>query len=249
MSTAGEFSVFAASVFSNCLKRALARALYNPRAYRKLSLRDAANRWRPLWGRFLCASRLAFYRYSAMNYPTVVNGIDFRDLIFVANNDPVTDSFMVAKAFRKLSKNVVRDIERTIDACPPEFDTKLNFELCYKNNELQNGKPQKFYRLRKDGLMLLVMSYTKKEAMRIKIAYINAFNWMYAMLQIGRRQFEEERNAVMLEFMKEKDVASMSGRLLNRWGRVKKPALLAKIERIEQQGQIRLPGFAEQITD
>ncbi|EEX8848234.1 Rha family transcriptional regulator, partial [Escherichia coli] len=25
-----------------------------------------------------------------MNYPTIVNGIDFRDLIFVANNDPVT---------------------------------------------------------------------------------------------------------------------------------------------------------------
>ncbi|EIG7861318.1 Rha family transcriptional regulator, partial [Escherichia coli] len=25
-----------------------------------------------------------------MNYPTVVNDIDFRDLIFVANNDPVT---------------------------------------------------------------------------------------------------------------------------------------------------------------
>lgn len=97
-----------------------------------------------------------------MNYPTVVNDIDFRDLIFVANNDPVTDSFMVAKAFGKLPKNVVRDIERTIEACPPEFDTKLNFELCYKNNELQNGKPQKFYRLRKDGLMLLVMSYTKR---------------------------------------------------------------------------------------
>ncbi len=98
-----------------------------------------------------------------MNYPTIVNGIDFRDLIFVANNDPVTDSFMVAKAFGKLPKNVVRDIERTIEACPPEFDTKLNFELCYKNNELRNGKPQKFYRLRKDGLMLLVMSYTKKK--------------------------------------------------------------------------------------
>lgn len=50
-----------------------------------------------------------------MNYPTVVNDIDFRDLIFVANNDPVTDSFMVAKAFGKLPKNVVRDIERTIE--------------------------------------------------------------------------------------------------------------------------------------
>lgn len=150
---------------------------------------------------------------------------------------------MVAKAFRKRHDNVVRDVERTIAACPEEFDTKLNFEVCYKNNELQNGKPQKFYRLRKDGLMLLVMSYTKKEAMRIKIAYINAFNWMYAMLQVGHRQFEEERNAVMLEYMKEKDVASMSGRLLNRWGRTKKPQLLAKLERLERQGQFLLPGF------
>lgn len=89
--------------------------------------------------------------------------------------------------------------------------------------------------------MLLVMSYTKKEAMRIKIAYINAFNWMYAMLQAGHRQFEEERNAVMLEYMKEKDVASMSGRLLNRWGRVKKPLLLSRLNRLGQQGQMALP--------
>lgn len=183
-----------------------------------------------------------------MNYPTLVNSIDFRDLVFVAEHEPVTDSFMVAKAFAKRHDNVVRDIERTIAACPEEFDTKLNFEVCFKNNELQNGKPQKFYRLRKDGLMLLVMSYTKKEAMRIKVAYINAFNWMYEMLQVGRRQFEEERNAVMLEYMKEKDVASMSGRLLNRWGRVKKPQLLARIERLEQRGQIALPGFGKAIT-
>ncbi|MGM7867539.1 hypothetical protein ACS77S_21610, partial [Yersinia enterocolitica] len=54
---------------------------------------------------------------------------------------------------------------------------------------------------------------------------------------------EAERNAVMLEYMKEKDVASMSGRLLNRWGRVKKPSLLAQIERIEQRGQITIPGL------
>lgn len=98
-----------------------------------------------------------------MNYPTIVDGIDFKELVFITNNDPVTDSFMVAKAFRKRHDNVVRDVERTIAACPEEFDAKLNFEVCYKNNELQNGKPQKFYRLRKDGLMLLVMSYTKKK--------------------------------------------------------------------------------------
>ncbi len=51
-----------------------------------------------------------------------------------------------------------------------------------------------FYRTRKDGLMLLVMSYTKKEAMRIKIARLyQQANRMYAMLQVGNRQFEEER--------------------------------------------------------
>ena len=137
--------------------------------------------------------------------------------------------------------NVIRDIERTIKSCPPEFDTELNFELCYKNNELQNGKPQKFYKLRKDGLMLLVMSYTKKEAMRIKVAYINAFNWMADVITKNIRTMEQERNEIMLEFMKEKDVASMSGRLLNRWGRVKKPQLLNKIAEIEEKGQLLLP--------
>lgn len=49
-----------------------------------------------------------------MSYPTVINGLDFRDLIFVADNDPVTDSFMVAKAFGKRPDNVIRDIEKLL---------------------------------------------------------------------------------------------------------------------------------------
>lgn len=61
--------------------------------------------------------------------------------------------------------------------------------------------------------------------------------------KLRHRQFEEERNAVMLEYMKEKDVASMSGRLLNRWGKIKKPQLLARIERLEQHGQTVIPGL------
>ena len=41
----------------------------------------------------------------------------------------------------------------------------------------------------------------------------------------------------------------MSGRLLNRWGRVKKPVLIAKIERLEKQGQIPLPGLAKALAE
>lgn len=67
-----------------------------------------------------------------MNYPTVVNGIDFRNIVFMSGSEVITDSFCVARAFGKEPKNVIRDIERTIKSCPPEFDTELNFELCYK---------------------------------------------------------------------------------------------------------------------
>ncbi len=83
----------------------------------------------------------------------------------------------------------------------------------------------------------------KKKQCVSKLLTSTRSNWMYAMLQVGHRQFEEERNAVMLEYMKEKDVASMSGRLLNRWGKIKKPQLLARIERLEQHGQTVIPGL------
>jgi phage regulator Rha-like protein len=79
----------------------------------------------------------------------------------------------------------------------------------------------------------------------VKEAYINAFNWMTSELRKYSESYEAERNAVMLEYMKEKDVASMSGRLLNRWGRVKKPQLLARIDRLENHGQVMIPGLSK----
>ena len=98
------------------------------------------------------------------------------------------------------------------------------------------------------GFVMLVMGFNGAKADAVKEAYINAFNWMSAELRKFSESYEAERNAVMLEYMKEKDVASMSGRLLNRWGRVKKPQLLARLDRLEQQGQIALPGFDKGIS-
>ncbi|ENW8484889.1 Rha family transcriptional regulator [Escherichia coli] len=175
-----------------------------------------------------------------MNYPTIVNGIDFRDLVFVTGNEPVTDTRKVAVAFGKEHKDVLRKTRAVVQQCSKEF-AERNFALCYENNELQNGKPQPIYRMTKDGWTMLVFGFTGKAAMTFKEAYIQAFNWMAELIQQGLANLEVERNAVMLEYMKEKDVASMSGRLLNRWGRVKKPQLLARLDRLEQQGQIGYP--------
>ncbi|MGG6193066.1 Rha family transcriptional regulator [Pantoea allii] len=177
-----------------------------------------------------------------MNYPTVVNGMDFRELVFLTGAESSTDTFKVALAFGKDHKDVLRKTRIVINQCSTEF-AERNFTLCHENNELQNGKPQPFYQMTRDGWTMLVFSFTGKAAMAFKEAYIAAFNWMSDMIRQGVANLEAERNAAMLEYMKEKDVASMSGRLLNRWGRVKKPQLLARIERIDRHGQITIPGL------
>ncbi len=96
-----------------------------------------------------------------MNYPTIVNGIDFRNLVFVTGNEPVTDTRKVAVAFGKEHKDVLRKTRAVVQQCSKEF-AERNFALCYENNELQNGKPQPIYRMTKDGWTMLVFGFTGK---------------------------------------------------------------------------------------
>ncbi|WP_334473539.1 Rha family transcriptional regulator [Arsenophonus sp. PmNCSU2021_1] len=97
----------------------------------------------------------------------------------ICNNKAITTSFDIADYFGKLHKNVIRSIE-LLD-CSPKF-TELNFELCYKNNELQNGKPQPYYKITKNGFIFLVMGFTGKKAAQFKEAYIAEFDKMESEL-------------------------------------------------------------------
>ncbi|EFF2426708.1 Rha family transcriptional regulator [Escherichia coli] len=199
-----------------------------------------------LGGLVSCAAKVHFKeQVHAMKYSTVVNGIDFRDMVMVVGGSVLTTSIKVAEFFGKSHKNVLRKIRQTISECPDDF-ARLNFEPTDFIDK--NGDVQPMFNMTKDGYMLVVMGFTGKTAMQIKVTYIQAFNWMAELIMQGKTYLEAERNAVMLEYMKEKDVASMSGRLLNRWGRVKKPQLLARLDRLEQQGQIALPGFDKGIS-
>ena len=167
--------------------------------------------------------------------------IDFRCLVTAANGMPSTDTMQIAKAFGKRHQHVVRALENL--QCSEEF-SKAHFWAFEKINDLGIfDKKQKYYRMDFSGFVMVVMGFNGAKAAAIKEAYINAFNWMTEELHKLSRNYETERNAVMLEYMKESDVASMSGRLLNRWGRVKKPSLLARIEKLEQEGQFTLPFF------
>lgn len=52
-----------------------------------------------------------------MNYPDIVNGIDFRDLVMVAGDSVLTTSVKVAEFFGKSHKNVLRKIRQIISEC------------------------------------------------------------------------------------------------------------------------------------
>ncbi|HGE7088373.1 TPA: Rha family transcriptional regulator [Klebsiella aerogenes] len=105
--------------------------------------------------------------------------------ITAQNGKLITTSLAVAEAFGKQHFHILRSIE-TLDI-PTDFSS-IPFSM--QDMEITVGKgarrKSKIYRMTKDGFMLLVMGFTGKKAMAVKIAYINAFNEMAKQLQQQR---------------------------------------------------------------
>lgn len=109
--------------------------------------------------------------------------------VSVHDGRPATTSLEVAKFFGKRHDHVMRGIKDIIDNCAeslsapnfgaancPESFSRLNFELASYLDEQAKNRPM--YIIYRDGFMLLVMGYTGKKALAIKLAYIEAFNAM-----------------------------------------------------------------------
>lgn len=101
--------------------------------------------------------------------------------VFVDKNARMrVDSLFVARAFGKVHKHVLRDIEKITaptSGLSDEF-VKLNFERSnYKDS---TGRKLPCYLLTRDGFTMLVMGYTGNKAMQFKEAYIRRFNEMEA---------------------------------------------------------------------
>lgn len=158
---------------------------------------------------------------------------------------PATTSREVAHYFRKRHDNVVRDIRSIMDNCPEEF-TALNFEVS--NYLDQTGRSLPMYIIFRDGFTLLAMGYTGPEAMRFKLAYIEAFNRMEAELAKRNRpalpaapRFDE---AVMLELAAEIREAQQQyyrtfGRLCSRLISMSIPVFTALESRVYKQAPDR----------
>lgn len=158
---------------------------------------------------------------------------------------PATTSREVAHYFRKRHDNVVRDIRSIMDNCPEEF-TALNFEVS--NYLDQTGRSLPMYIIFRDGFTLLAMGYTGPEAMRFKLAYIEAFNRMEAELAKRNRpalpaapRFDE---AAMLELAAEIREAQQQyyrtfGRLCSRLISMSIPVFTALENRVYKQAPDR----------
>ena len=124
------------------------------------------------------------------------------ELVQVENGQVYTNSLMVATAFGKQHKHVIRDIEilianmNSLNGVEPKSglyleSNKNNMELVELKIELNvvgffiqseyiasNGKTNKMYKMTKNGFALLVMGFTGLRALEWKLRYIEAYDNM-----------------------------------------------------------------------
>lgn len=104
--------------------------------------------------------------------------LDLSEFVTLNDTTLTTDSRRVAKHFNKRHDTVLRAFDKM--ACDEEFSHR-NFVVA-EEVDIQ-GKPRRIIRMTKDGFVLLAMGFTGAQAMKMKIAYINAFNSMSEALQ------------------------------------------------------------------
>ena len=110
-----------------------------------------------------------------MSQAPLLTSEHFSPSVSIHSGRPATTSLEVAKFFSKRHDHVVRSIQNLISNTPESFSAP-NFGAAEYSDE--QGKPRPIFILYRDGFMLLVMGYTGKKALAMKLAYIEAFNRM-----------------------------------------------------------------------
>lgn len=110
-----------------------------------------------------------------MSQATLLPSEHFSPSVSLHSGRPATTSLEVAKFFGKQHQHVMRSIDDLRSNTPESFSAS-NFGRAEYSDE--QGKPRPMFILYRDGFMLLVMGYTGKKALAMKLAYIEAFNRM-----------------------------------------------------------------------
>lgn len=100
-------------------------------------------------------------------------------LVFIENSQAITDSLTIAEMFNKEHKNVLRDIQTQIEYAGKEF-SQLNFE---PSTYQARGKNYPKFNLTEEAFALVAMSYNTKEAVQMKVKFIQEFKRMKEYIQ------------------------------------------------------------------
>lgn len=99
----------------------------------------------------------------------------FSPTVTLHDGRPATTSLAIAEHFGKRHTDVLRDIGNLVPNCPEEFSQRNFASAEYKDEQ---GKPRPMFTVFFDGFILLVMGYTGKQALQVKLVYIAEFNAM-----------------------------------------------------------------------
>lgn len=165
--------------------------------------------------------------------------------VSVHDGRPAVTSREVSRYFNKRHDAVLRDIAAITSNCPESFSAHNFVGASYLDEQAKN---RPMYIIHRDGFMLLVMGYTGKKALALKLAYIEAFNRMEAELARRNRpalpaapRFDE---AAMLELAAEIREAQQQyyrtyGRLCSRLITMSIPVFTALESRVYKQAPDR----------
>lgn len=118
----------------------------------------------------------------------------FSPSVSLIDNRPATTSLAIAEHFGKRHDHVCRDIRRICSETPEEFHIP-NFGEMFRTVKIGNGaeREELYFTVFFDGFILLVMGYTGKKALGMKLAYIAKFNEMKE--QLDKLAMEERARA------------------------------------------------------
>lgn len=140
--------------------------------------------------------------------------------ITLVEDRPATTSLAIAEHFGKRHDHVIRSIKDLIANCPESF-TAPNFGASEYIDE--TGRSLPMFTVFFDGFILLVMGYTGKKALAMKLAYIEAFNAMRDELERRKEPFENpDQSPSSLISVTPSSIADRKPlrSLINAWARV-----------------------------
>ena len=139
------------------------------------------------------------------------------DLVSFENGRASVDSKVIADAFGKVHRNVLRDIDNL--ECSARFRV-LNFEQSSYTSA--QGKILPCVRMTRDGFCFLAMGFTGSQAAHWKEAFIEAFNQLESLASSKHQSAMDSLGEAIALMESDKDKASIYGKALAKWKSIRK---------------------------